>query len=165
MHKVLYAVILMFIFVLGGCSNKTEETAMNQEKESITENDKCTTENDNIKETTSQINEQEESKKEQSQENKEEQNVVSSNGIRADFKEAMDAYENFCDEYVAFMKEYKNDATNLELVGKYSEMLKALAEMEDNYSSWEQSDLNTKELQYYIDVQARVSKKMLEVGM
>ena len=161
MYKVLYVVCFMFIFVLGGCSEKTKETATTQQ----TETTQSTTKNDSTIANTNQSNKQDESKKEQSQENKEEQQVVSSNEIRADFKEAMDAYEQFCDEYVAFMKEYKNDATNLELVGKYSEMLKALAEMEDNYSSWEQSDLNTKELQYYIDVQARVSKKMLEVGM
>lgn len=77
----------------------------------------------------------------------------------------MDIYDQFCDEYVAFMKEYKNDATNMKLIGKYSEMVKSLAEMEDDFSTWEQRDLNTKELQYYVDVQARVYQKMLEVAM
>ena len=140
---------------------KQKETATTQQ----TETTQSTTKNDSTIANTNQSNKQDESKKEQSQENKEEQQVVSSNEIRADFKEAMDAYEQFCDEYVAFMKEYKNDATNMKLIGKYSEMVKSLAEMEEDFSTWEQSDLNTKELQYYVDVQARVYQKMLEVAM
>ena len=161
MYKVLYVVCFMFIFVLGGCSEKSKETTTTQQ----TETTQSTTKNDSTIANTNQSNKQDESKKEQSQENKEEQQVVSSNEIRADFKEAMDAYEQFCDEYVAFMKEYKNDATNMKLIGKYSEMVKSLAEMEDYFSTWEQRDLNTKELQYYVDVQARVYQKMLEVAM
>ena len=32
------------------------------------------------------------------------------------------------------------------------------------FEEWEDEDLNSDELAYYIDVQARVSKKLLEIG-
>ncbi len=38
------------------------------------------------------------------------------------------------------------------------------ADMCDKFDKWESQDLNTTEQAYYIDVQARVSKKLLEVS-
>ena len=40
---------------------------------------------------------------------------------------------------------------------KYSKVCK-------DFEAWESKDLNSAELAYYIDVQARVSKKLLEIN-
>lgn len=38
------------------------------------------------------------------------------------------------------------------------------ADMVETFDKWESEDLNDAELAYYIDVQARVNKKLLEVA-
>lgn len=85
-------------------------------------------------------------------------------GMRKDFKEAMDSYESFMNEYVEFMKKYKANPSDLSLLADYSSFMSRYADFVEKFDSWENQDLNTKESAYYIDVQARVSKKLLEVA-
>ncbi len=84
--------------------------------------------------------------------------------IRSDFKKAMDSYEEFIDEYVAFMKKYANNPTDLSLLADYSDYMSKYSDFVEDFEKWESEDLNSAELAYYIDVQARVSKKLLEVA-
>ncbi len=85
-------------------------------------------------------------------------------GMRKDFKEAMDSYESFMNEYVEFMKKYNANPSDLSLLADYSSFMSRYADFVKKFDSWENQDLNTKESAYYIDVQARVSKKLLEVA-
>lgn len=85
-------------------------------------------------------------------------------GMRPTFLEAMNSYEAFYDEYCAFMKEYKEDPTNLTLIGKYTELLEKLTEMDEKFAAWENNDLNDAELTYYLEVNSRVVKKLLETA-
>ena len=41
-------------------------------------------------------------------------------------------------------------------------MLAKLEEMDAKFEAWEDSDLNNEELAYYIDVNARIQKMLLE---
>lgn len=79
------------------------------------------------------------------------------------FQAAMDSYEAFMDEYVAFMKKYQADPTNLSLLQDYAEYMSKYADCVAVFEEWEDEELNAAETAYYIDVQARVSKKLLEV--
>ena len=86
-------------------------------------------------------------------------------GIRKEFKEAMDSYEKFINEYISFMKKYsESDGTDLELISDYAEYMKKYSTMESKFEKWKDDDLNDEEMAYYIDVQARVSKKILEIS-
>lgn len=85
-------------------------------------------------------------------------------GMRKDFKDAMDSYEAFMDEYVAFMKKYNDNPSDVGLLADYAKYTSKYADMVDKFDKWESEDLNDAELAYYIDVQARVSKKLLEVS-
>ena len=87
-----------------------------------------------------------------------------SNGLSTDFKEAMDSYEAFMDEYVAFMKKYKDNPTDLGLLADYADYMSKYAEFVEDFDKWEDVEMNATETAYYIDVQARVSKKLLEVA-
>ena len=82
--------------------------------------------------------------------------------IDPDFKAAMDSYEKFMDEYVAFMKKYKDNPTDLSLLSDYADYMSKYADFVEDFEDWENEDLNAAELAYYVDVQARVSKKLLE---
>lgn len=47
---------------------------------------------------------------------------------------------------------------------RYTKYMSKYADMVEKFDKWESEDLNDAELAYYIDVQARVSKKLLEVA-
>lgn len=87
------------------------------------------------------------------------------NGISKEFKDAMDSYEKFMDEYVSFMKKYAtSNGTDMSLLSDYSKYVSKYAEMCKEFAKWEEKEMNNAETAYYIDVQARVSKKLLEVS-
>ncbi len=87
-----------------------------------------------------------------------------SDAIDPEFKAAMDSYENFMNEYVEFMKKYQNNPTDLGLLADYADYMSKYADFVADFSKWENEEMNTAETAYYIDVQARVSKKLLEVA-
>ena len=94
----------------------------------------------------------------------EETENTDNDAIDPDFKAAMDAYEKFMDEYVAFMKKYKENPNDLSLLMDYANYLSKYTDFVESFEKWEDEDLNLAETAYYVDVQARVSKKLLEVA-
>lgn len=87
-------------------------------------------------------------------------------GIRTEFKEAMDSYERFIDEYIAFMEKYKNsNGTDMGILQDYSKYMQKYAEMVASFEKWENESLNIDETKYYIEVQSRVSQKMINVSL
>ena len=68
------------------------------------------------------------------------------------------------DEYVAFMKKYAANPSDAGLLADYASYMSKYADMVEKFDKWESEDLTDAELAYYIDVQARVSKKLLEVA-
>ena len=85
-------------------------------------------------------------------------------GMRPEFKEAMDSYEGFYDEYCAFMKQYSANPTDLTLLGKYIDMLTKLSEMDEKFEAWENTDMNDAELKYYLEVNSRIAAKLLDTA-
>lgn len=91
------------------------------------------------------------------------ENKVDEDGIRSDFKESMDGYEAFMDEYVAFMQKYNENPGDVGLLADYAKFMSQYADMLETFEKWENEDLNTAELAYYLEVQSRVNEKLLEV--
>lgn len=89
----------------------------------------------------------------------------SGTGLRPEFKKAMDSYEKFIDEYIAFMKKYSSSDDILSMMNDYLSYMNKLSEMEDAFDKWEDEDLNDAELAYYLQVQTRVSTKLMSVAM
>ena len=95
---------------------------------------------------------------------KEEATKPSNNGLRTDFKKAMDDYETFMNEYVEFMKKYsKSDGSDMSLLKDYATMMSKYEKSMKSFEAWEDDDLNDAETKYYIEVQGRVNKKLLEI--
>lgn len=89
----------------------------------------------------------------------------SADGLSEDFKTAMDSYEAFFDEYVDFMKKYKeSNGTDLSLLLDYSNYVSKYAEMLADFEKWENCELSNEELAYYMQVQNRITQKLLEVA-
>lgn len=93
---------------------------------------------------------------------KKEDNLV--NGMHKDFKEAMDGYEKFMNEYVSFMKKYMANPSDLSMLTEYANYMSKYAEMCEKFEKWESDDMNNAEAAYYLEVQTRVNKKLLEVA-
>ena len=85
-------------------------------------------------------------------------------GLRPEFKAAMDAYEDFYGEYCDLIVKYKENPSDMSILNEYMDVMERAIEVDEAFQEWVDGDLNEKELKYYIEVQGRVSKKLLEVA-
>lgn len=87
--------------------------------------------------------------------------AASTGGIRPEFKEAMDSYEAFFDEYIEFMESYdENDAA---MLLKSASMLSQYAKTMDKMEKMGEEEMSAEETAYYIEVTARINQKLLAV--
>lgn len=95
---------------------------------------------------------------------KEEKSILdtSSNGLRTNFKKAMDDYESFMNEYVEFMKKYSSNPSDTSLLNDYSNYMAKYAKAMESFEKWDEEDMSDEEAKYYLEVQTRVNKKLLE---
>lgn len=86
-------------------------------------------------------------------------------GMRPEFKKAMDSYEEFMNEYCEFMEKYaESDGTDVGLLADYASYMSKYTDVVEDFEAWDDGEMNTAETAYYLDVQTRVSKKLLEVA-
>lgn len=88
-----------------------------------------------------------------------------SDEVTPEFKKVMDDYEAFYDEYCDFMKKYlagDSDDT-FGMLADYTKMLTKLQEMNESLENMDTSEMSKADQQYYIDVNARIQKKLLDV--
>lgn len=88
--------------------------------------------------------------------------TVDSDEIRSEFKEAMDSYEAFYDEYCDLLKQYTQNPSDSALLTKYFDMMAKVIEMDEKFKAWDEKDMTTAEQKYYIEVSARIAQKLLE---
>jgi hypothetical protein len=94
-----------------------------------------------------------------------EESIQLVDGLRPEFKEAMDAYEEFMNEYCEFMEKYAaSDGTDFGLLADYADYMRKYAETMEAFEKWNGEDLNAAETAYYIEVQTRINKKLLETA-
>ena len=86
-------------------------------------------------------------------------------GIRPEFKEAMDSYEAFFDEYVAFMERYAEADTTemLNLLSDYTKYMTEYAEAMNRLTELEEQDMSIDEAIYYMEVTSRITEKLWEI--
>lgn len=115
--------------------------------------------------TTQEPNKTETSEKETSDKPKDtSSNLV--DGMRPEFKEAMDSYEKFMNDYCDFMKKYANsNGSDLTLLADYADYMSKYSQFVSDFEKWDSdTEMNNKETLYYIDVQTRINKKLIEVA-
>ena len=102
------------------------------------------------------------------EETKTQENTTKSNssqGLSNEFKEFMDSYEEYMNEYIEFMKKYNANSSDINLLSQYATMLKKYSEWEEKFDKYDdEHELNNEELSYYLDVQTRINKKLLEIN-
>lgn len=88
--------------------------------------------------------------------------TVGEDGLRKDFKEAMDSYEAFMNEYCDFMEKYSKNPTDPGLIADYMSYMSKYDDFTKKFDQWGSEDLNDAELEYYIEVQTRVYERLAE---
>ena len=66
--------------------------------------------------------------------------------------------------YVDFMKKYNNSSNPVSLMKDYTEYMSKYADMVDKIDNIDEDSLSKADLDYYIDVTSRVTKKLAEVA-
>lgn len=85
-------------------------------------------------------------------------------GIRPEFKAAMDSYEAFFDEYVAFMEEYAESTDAAGMSTEYIAMMQQYLETMEAMQELGEEELSDEEALYYAEVSLRISQKLMEAA-
>ncbi len=89
--------------------------------------------------------------------------TIGADGMHTDFKEAMDSYETFMNEYCDFIEKYNANPSDTTLLADYATYMSKYAEFSDKFDKLGERDLNDAETAYYIQVQARVTTRLAQV--
>ena len=84
--------------------------------------------------------------------------------VRPEIKTALDSYEEFFNNYVSFMKRYKESPDDLGVITEYATYMASYTDMMSKLSQLENDNLNSAELAYYLEVHTRINNKLLEVA-
>lgn len=117
----------------------------------------------NLKTNEDEENTEVEEQDEVEQEETEQETNDSSEGIRPEFKEAMDSYEKFFDEYVEFMKEYMDSDDVASMMGDYADYLDKYTDTMEKMDALGEEEMSKEEAVYYAEVTARITKKLADV--
>ena len=86
------------------------------------------------------------------------------NGMRPEFKEAMDSYEAFFDEYCTFMKKYNSSSNPTSMLSDYMNFMSRYTEAMTKLNEISDDEMNNAELLYYTEVMARINQKLLDIN-
>lgn len=87
----------------------------------------------------------------------------STSTTNSSFRKVMDDYESFMNKYVDFMKKYKNSSDVASMLSDYSKMMQDYAKYAESIKGYNQSNLSASDWAYYLEVTARVTKKIAEI--
>lgn len=87
--------------------------------------------------------------------------------VTPEFKETMDSYEEFMNKYCDFMVKYTDaDAVDqASMLADYTDLVQQEADWAKRISAVDESTLSDADDAYYIEVQARVSKRLIDAGV
>lgn len=150
-----------------------DETSSLQENESISSAEEKANEDIDNKNTNAEnaenigLNEPEETAETTSDENEDKsgQDATEASGdIRPEFKEVLDGYESFMNEYCEFMKKYSESDDIASMAMDYVKMIQEEVEWLEKIDNLEDEAMNAAEAKYYAEVTLRVSQKLIEVS-
>lgn len=149
-NKILYGVVIFVVLGIIGSINNKENSKASSNSHKVT----------TVTEAKS-VDKQEEKKVEEKkvEEKKEESKKLNSK----EFREYMDSYEKFMNSYVEFMKKYKDSNNSAVMAIEYFKLLKEYEEHTRRFETYDEENLSNEDYAYYLDVQNRITKKLLEI--
>lgn len=85
-------------------------------------------------------------------------------GVTPEFKEQMDQYEAFFDEYVEFMQTYSETDDPIALMGQYLDFLQKYNEYMAALDAIDEAELSDADALYFAEVSLRIEEKLLNVA-
>ena len=86
----------------------------------------------------------------------------SGDGVTPEVKEYLDAYEAFMNKYCDFLQNY--DASDLSALTEYMSMMQEYATFAEKVDAMDETTMTDADYKYYIDVLARVDKRLIDVS-
>ena len=86
-----------------------------------------------------------------------------STNTSSNFKDMMDSYEKFVDEYIAFMKKYQNSSDTSAMLNDYTKYMQKFTDFTSKIDAVDESNLSAADYNYYIEVTTRVNKKLATI--
>ena len=84
--------------------------------------------------------------------------------VNTSVKEALDSYEAFIDEYIAFMQRYESSSDTSSLLMEYMDYLTRYADLTEKMEKMEDEDMSDADYAYYTEVMLRCSQKLLQAA-
>lgn len=84
--------------------------------------------------------------------------------VSADFKASMDSYEKFFDQYVEFMKKYKDSGNSISMLADYTKMMQQYTDTMNKLNAIDQNSLSAADEAYYLEVMGRITQKLASVA-
>lgn len=159
---ILLAIGFLFITMVS-CGRTDKESVKETLKETVQtlETEPLSSEKEKTETTITEINETEVLTEDSSVTEAEE---LAEDDIRPEVKEGLDSYEEMMNEYCDFMEKYTESDNAMSMLGDYAEMMKVYAEAMDKIDQMNVDEFTNAEMEYYIDVNSRVEKRLLEVS-
>jgi hypothetical protein len=162
----LVGVLIVAVVVFRNCGSSDTPKDSLKEKEQIMEEESRYAEDidEDEEEVVEERKEKKEKKKKEKKKEEKKEKKKKSSGVSDDFKKTLDEYEKYIDEYVEFMKDYNNNPSDLELLEDYGTMMEQYQKVADGMDELDNRDMTPEEEKYFIRVQERINKKLLEVS-
>lgn len=88
-----------------------------------------------------------------------------SSGVTPKFKKTMDSYEDFFDDYIAFMKKYEDSDDTSAMLSDYSSYMSKYTSMMEKLDSIDEDELSDADAAYYVKVQSRINEKLTDAAL
>ena len=85
-------------------------------------------------------------------------------GVSADFKQTMDDYESFMNQYCDFMEKYQSSDDTTSMLVDYAKMTASYTEWAAKWDAIDESTLSAADDAYYLEVQGRVAARLAQVA-
>lgn len=85
-------------------------------------------------------------------------------GVDVAFKEMMDSYEAFFNEYVEFMKTFDEASATPEIMLAFADYTARYSDYVNKMEEVDETTLSEADLTYYLEVQARINQKLAELA-
>lgn len=86
---------------------------------------------------------------------------VDENGVTISFKEEVDAYEEFMNEYCDFMDHY--DSSDLSMLAQFTKMMAKYAQYTGKMEEIDENELSPADSAYYLEANTRILNRLSEV--
>lgn len=84
-------------------------------------------------------------------------------GLRPEFVQAMDSYEAFYSEYCEFMTSFSQNPTDFSMLADYASLMSRAEAVDEAFEAWDEDEMSTEELKYFMDVNNRVMQMLADV--